>query len=98
MLNTNKVLKSKLNNDKDLILLLDALSEEEISPTKSVYIRIRKFIKQILNERRGLIDENKVHHIYYLLCRISTCVINNSISFDIIIIIRVIHINIGIQI
>ena len=59
MLNTNKVLKSKLNNDKDLILLLDALSEEEISPTKSVYIRIRKFIKQILNERRGLIDENK---------------------------------------
>lgn len=59
MLNTNKVLKSKLSSNKDLILLLDVLSEEEISSTKNVYIKIRKFTKQILDERRGLIDEEK---------------------------------------
>lgn len=57
LLNTNKVLKSALARDRDLILLLDIFSEEEASPTKKAFVRIGNFARDILNERRGISDE-----------------------------------------
>lgn len=57
LLNTNKVMRSALGKDRELMLILDPTAEEESSPTKKVYIDIANFARKILNERRGIEDE-----------------------------------------
>lgn len=53
VLNINKLMRTKLVSDKELILILDPLSEEETSATSRVYIEIKKFVEGIIKERRG---------------------------------------------
>lgn len=59
ILNVNKVLRSALKNDLELVNILDAVSPNT-DATKRMYILISKFVKYILDERRGLIDEEKI--------------------------------------
>jgi hypothetical protein len=54
VLNINKVLKSELGTCRDLLLMLDPLADEEASRNKNMYMRISKFVKDVINERRGL--------------------------------------------
>jgi hypothetical protein len=54
VLNINKVLKSKLGTCRELLLLLDPLADEESSVSKNMYMRLAKFSKDIIDERRGL--------------------------------------------
>jgi hypothetical protein len=58
MLNSNKVITvPSLRADKELLLMIDTLSEEEASSTKLTYIKIRGLVNDIINIRRGIIDE-----------------------------------------
>lgn len=58
MLNSQKVLKIEgLKKDRELRLILDPLSEEEFTPTKEMYIKIRGLVNDIIRIRRG--NENK---------------------------------------
>lgn len=57
MLNTNKVLRSALKGDMALIGLLD-LPTDGGTPDKKVFYRIKKFCRQVINERRGLNEES----------------------------------------
>lgn len=56
-LNTNRVIRTQLKEDKELLLILDVFSEEEASPTKNAYIEVRKFADRLVDERRGLYEE-----------------------------------------
>lgn len=56
VLNTAKVLKTKLGTCRELLLILDPLADEEATPTKVMYMRIAAFVKQIIDERRGLYE------------------------------------------
>lgn len=58
MLNTNKALKIPgIKDDIELLYILDALCEEEPSPTKLTYIKIRNLVNDIIDIRRGVINE-----------------------------------------
>lgn len=58
MLNTNKIMMvPELKADKELLLILDTLSEEEFSSTKLTYIKIRGLVDDIIKIRRGIEDE-----------------------------------------
>ena len=59
LLNVTKVLKSKLGQDRELLLILDPTSEEAASPSKNVYMRIAQFAEYLLQERRGINEEIK---------------------------------------
>lgn len=59
ILNVTRVLKSALKTDKELLILLDVLSEEDVSSTKRVYIEISKFVQQIIAERRGVLSDEE---------------------------------------
>lgn len=63
ILNVNKVLRSALKTDMELINLLDALSGNT-TQTKRMYISIAKFVKYIIEERRGLINEEDIINNY----------------------------------
>ena len=52
ILNTMRVLKTGLKADRELLVILDVLSNEEVSPTKQAYIDIAKFVQRILSDRR----------------------------------------------
>ena len=59
MLNTNKAMQIvELRDDRELMSILDALTEEEISVTKQTYINVRQFVDRIICIRRGVLDEN----------------------------------------
>lgn len=58
ILNTNKVLRSALKNDMALITLLDMPGENEDTADKRAFYRIRKFCRQVINERRGFDEED----------------------------------------
>lgn len=58
MLNTTKLMQiPELKTDKELMLILDALSDEEPSPTKLTYIEIRGLVDNIIRIRRGIYNE-----------------------------------------
>ena len=58
MLNNTKLLQiPALKTDTELMLILDALSEEEPSPTKLTYIEIRGLVNNIIKIRRGIYNE-----------------------------------------
>lgn len=58
MLNTNKIMMVPgLKADKELLLMMDTLSEEEASSTKLTYIKIRGLVNDIINIRRGIENE-----------------------------------------
>lgn len=59
VLNVNKITRSGLKTDMQLIDILDVMSENT-SPLKRVYIEVAKFCNFIVEERRGLIDEESV--------------------------------------
>ena len=58
MLNTTKVMQvPELKTDRELMLILDVMANEEISPTKSIYIEIRNVVDNIIKVRRGINNE-----------------------------------------
>lgn len=58
MLNTNKILMvPQLKTDKELMLIIDTMSEEESSSTKLTYIKIKGLVDDIIKIRRGIVDE-----------------------------------------
>lgn len=57
LLNTTKVLKTKLMSDRELLLILDPVADEKASPTKRAYMEIARFVNKIVNERRGIDDK-----------------------------------------
>lgn len=63
ILNINKVLRSTLKADVELINILDALSGNT-TQTKRMYISIAKFAKYIIEERRGLVNEEDIINNY----------------------------------
>lgn len=59
ILNVNKLMRSKLASDIELINTIDVLSEDT-TPNKRVYIKIRKFVDFVISERRGVINEKDI--------------------------------------
>lgn len=58
LLNNSKVMQiPELKTDRELMLIIDPLSREEISPTKATYISIRGMVNDIINIRRGIKNE-----------------------------------------
>lgn len=58
MLNTNKALQvGDLKADRELMLILDVLSEESPSDTKLTYLKIRGLVNDIIKIRRGISNE-----------------------------------------
>lgn len=55
VLNVNKLLRTQLGKDRELLLILDPLADEDMSPTKLMYMRMASFVKDIINDRRGFI-------------------------------------------
>ncbi len=56
LLNVTKLMKTALGTNRELLLILDPVSEEPASPTKNAYMKIAQFSEAIIRERRG-IDE-----------------------------------------
>lgn len=58
MLNTNKAMQIiELREDRELMTILDVLTDEEESVTKQTYIKLRKLVNDIILIRRGVLDE-----------------------------------------
>lgn len=58
MLNNSKMMKiPELRDDRELMLIVDALSDEEMSPTKLTYIKVRGLVNDIIDIRRGVKNE-----------------------------------------
>ena len=57
ILNFNKLVRTNLKLDKELLLIIDPVSIEEASSTKKLYYFIRDFVKKLVDERRGLSEE-----------------------------------------
>lgn len=58
MLNTNRALKvAALRDDMELLYIIDVMCEEPASPTKQMYIKIRNMVNDIIDIRRGVINE-----------------------------------------
>lgn len=61
LLNNTKLMHvPALKKDKELMLMLDPLSREPVSPTKATYISIRGLVNDIINIRRGIENEKVV--------------------------------------
>lgn len=54
LLNVNKLLKTSLGTNRELMLILDPVSEEPASPSKNAYMKIAQFSEAIIKERRGI--------------------------------------------
>ena len=54
VLNVTKVLKTKLGNCRELLLILDPLNAEEKTPTARMYMQVAVMVDDIINERRGI--------------------------------------------
>lgn len=59
ILNVNKIMRSKLSADVELINTIDVLSEDT-TQNKRVYIEICKLVNFIMDERRGIVDEKSI--------------------------------------
>lgn len=59
VLNVNKLMRSKLSSDIELINTIDAVSVNT-TQNKRAYINIRKFVDFIISERRGIINEEEI--------------------------------------
>lgn len=59
ILNVNKIMRSDLSKDIELINTIDVLSEDT-TQNKRVYIEICKFVNFIMDERRGTVDEKGI--------------------------------------
>lgn len=58
-MNVNKVLRCpNLKTDKEMLLILDPMAEEEPSSTKLTYIKIRNLVNDIISIRRGNEEDN----------------------------------------
>lgn len=57
--NFNKLSRTELRNDRELLLIIDPMDEEEVSLTKKAYYKVHKFAEELIDERRGLDDEAK---------------------------------------
>lgn len=57
VLNINKLSKTSLKTDKELLLLLDPLADEEPSKTKVVFYKIKEIAKFIIEDRRRVEPE-----------------------------------------
>lgn len=64
VLNVNKLLKSPLSRDRELILLVDVLAEEKASPTKNVFIEVGNLANRLVDERRGIYEEISDSDVY----------------------------------
>lgn len=52
--NMNHILRApKLSNDRELLLILDVLSEEPPTPTKLAYIKVKQLVDFLVKVRRG---------------------------------------------
>lgn len=60
ILNVVNILKSNLSSDKDLILLLDSNSKEDF-PEKRIYKSIKSFVRKVIEERRGVVQDEKIN-------------------------------------
>lgn len=49
-----------LKTDKELMLIIDVLSAENMSPTKATYIKLRGMVNDIINIRRGIENEKDI--------------------------------------
>ena len=58
ILNTNRILRSPLKDDMALIAILDMPGGAEDTANKRAFYRIRKFCRQVINERRGYGEED----------------------------------------
>lgn len=64
LLNSTKIMTCQtLKADKELMLIIDALSRETASSTKLMYIKIRGLVNDIINIRRGIEDEEAIDNI-----------------------------------
>lgn len=59
MLNINKILASPMRGDKELLLILDPMAREESTPSKEMFYRVKRFVKSIINDRRGVSNEEE---------------------------------------
>ena len=61
LLNNSKLMAVPgLKHDKELMLIIDVMSREEFSPTKSTYIKIRGMVNDIIDIRRGNENEKNI--------------------------------------
>lgn len=64
LLNNTKIMSCPgLKTDRELMLIIDVLSNEPASPTKLMYIKIRGLVNDIINIRRGIEDEKIISDI-----------------------------------
>lgn len=64
LLNNTKIMQCPgLKKDREMMLIVDVLSNEVPSPTKLTYIKIRGLVNDIINIRRGVEDEKAVADI-----------------------------------
>lgn len=60
MLNTNRAMGiPQLKEDRELMLMLDVLAEEDYSDTKQTYIKIKGMVNDIIEIRRGVHNEDE---------------------------------------
>ena len=64
VLNVNKLLKTALSRDRELMLIVDVLAEEEASPTKNVFIEVSNLANRLVDERRGIYEEVGKSDVY----------------------------------
>ncbi len=65
LLNTNKVLRSGLREDIQLIVLLDSPEGMQSTPNKRMFYRIKKLCRQVIEERRGFYEEDVIDNFNY---------------------------------
>lgn len=65
LLNTNKVLRSGLRVDLQLLELLDVPEAAPSNGNKRMFYRIKKLCRQVIEERRGLYDEDVIENFSY---------------------------------
>lgn len=64
LLNNTKIMSCPiLKTDKEMMLIIDALSREQPSPTKLTYIKIRGLVNDIISIRRGIEDEEGISNL-----------------------------------
>jgi len=58
ILNVTKVMRTALRTDRDLLLLLDPMADEEVSPNSNIYRQISIFANAVMEERRGITEQD----------------------------------------
>ena len=54
VLNITKLMRSDLKTDRELVLILDPMAEEEATVNSSIYRKISVFVNDLQEERRGI--------------------------------------------